>query len=502
MHNSILLILSALFSSLSFFVHQPAQKAVGHCTQTSGIKPLPLKDTLEVATKLPDRTCDCHRAFEDLVRKMEENYIGYKKLRKSGGLVDYRRTKEKYKRITQALPAVKCTRALQQFLDQFEDGHLFVYEEPEYTLNEKKLLGWWSDENRKSGEYLNKKLQEKDNSGMIGKWTDGHYQIFIIREGDVFNAYSARDSDTLSQGTLLAQLIKTDKGYEGFLNNYDLEPRYVKANLYKEKTLLHLGGVHYWARMEDGPERELEMIDYSNILAPTITSLNEETTLFSIPSFLVDPEQMRDLLMSNVDKLTDSKNLIIDIRGNTGGNAIYFMFTDIYVTNDLLPSQGKVLASPATLKYYKRLAGNSRSPIYTPLIERIKKHLGEIVGGPAYQGKKANPYPSQIENVAILTDEACASAAESFILHSKKMSKKVTIFGSPTAGVIDYTSVNILKLDSGNQHIWFGYPTSTLPEIYYMDGSKGAYNKSGILPDVSIPDSVRDKVGFVLKYYD
>jgi len=40
------------------------------------------------------------------------------------------------------------------------------------------------------------------------------------------------------------------------------------------------------------------------------------------------------------------------------------------------------------------------------------------------------------------------SASEYFILHSQSASYKVTVFRQPTGGVIDYTSVNMLKLDS------------------------------------------------------
>ena len=89
------------------------------------------------------------------------------------------------------------------------------------------------------------------------------------------------------------------------------------------------------------------------------------------------------------------------------------------------------------------------------------------------------------------------SAAESFIIHSKRASSKVKTFGSPTAGVIDYTSVNSLLLDSGKQYIYFGYPTSTL----HKDIPDRGYNETGILPDESIAKDVKDKVGFIVEYY-
>ena len=98
---------------------------------------------------------------------------------------------------------------------------------------------------------------------------------------------------------------------------------------------------------------------------------------------------------------------------------------------------------------------------------------------------------SKIQHVAILTDEACISAAESFILEAKSSSDKVKTFGSPTGGVIDYTSVSSVVLEgSGKQHIIFGFPTSTLHKDIPLNG----YNETGIVPDVYINNQVQDKI--------
>ena len=124
--------------------------------------------------------------------------------------------------------------------------------------------------------------------------------------------------------------------------------------------------------------------------------------------------------------------------------------------------------------------------------------MGQIVDGPLYPKRNYKKRKkSRVENVAILTDEACMSAAESFILHCKQNSTLVKTFGSPTNGVIDYTSVNAVLLESGNQNIYFGYPTSSLHQRIPDDG----FNKTGMLPDVPIDPSVKDKVAFIMNYY-
>ena len=94
-------------------------------------------------------------------------------------------------------------------------------------------------------------------------------------------------------------------------------------------------------------------------------------------------------------------------------------------------------------------------------------------------------------------DNGCASAAESFILHAKGASDKVLTFGSPSRGMIDFTSVNSLLLkNSGNQNIYFGYPTGTL----HKEVMERGFNKTGILPDNPVPTS-EDQIQYIIDYY-
>jgi hypothetical protein len=197
------------------------------------------------------------------------------------------------------------------------------------------------------------------------------------------------------------------------------------------------------------------------------------------------------------EQTLNTTNLIIDIQGNRGGNAVYFPLIEMYATQNMEGSQGLVLASNDNLKYFNFGAKNYSSKVYEPVVKRIESNIGKIIDGPLYPGRKFKISNSKIKNVAILTDYACMSAAESFILHSKRSSDKVTTFGSPTDGVIDYTSGNSMLLESGKQYIYFGYPTSTL----HKEIPKNGYNETGIIPDVPIEREVRGKIEYIVKYY-
>ncbi|MDZ7647192.1 MAG: S41 family peptidase [Cytophagales bacterium] len=332
--------------------------------------------------------------------------------------------------------------------------------------------------------------------GIIGMWTDGQSEIAIIKDEGFYKAYMIRSTlKSIEPGELKAKFQASEKGIEGIFYSYKYAHKYVAGDLYKEQTLLVLTGGMYWAKLGSSAEREVNMINKENTMFPVVQKLDEQNTLLSIPSFLIDANQFNKVLFDNIEMLTNTINLIIDIRGNIGGNSIYFDLISAYATNPLRGSQGLVLASEDTRKYFESLMKYDEK-IYQPLVSRIEDNIGEIVEGPAYPEKIFNPFPSKIQKVAILTDEGCASAAESFILQSKGASTKVTTFGSPTAGIIDYTSVNMVKLESGSQNILFGYPTST----YHKDIPLKGYNQTGIVPDVPIADKEKDKVQFIVDW--
>ena len=244
-------------------------------------------------------------------------------------------------------------------------------------------------------------------------------------------------------------------------------------------------------------KRELDMVNFENTDWPTIQKLDDDNVLLYIPRFSVDFQVWKQLVDDNMQLLKGARNLIIDIRGNRGGNAIYFNLFNLFADSEMPGGQGHVIASADNKAYFERNLRFSKK-IYQPVVDAIEQNMGEIVPGPVYPKRNyKRRKSSKIENVAILTDGACMSAAESFIMHSKQNSSLVKTFGSPTDGVIDYTSVNSVTLSSGRQNIYFAYPTSTLHQQIPDNG----YNQTGMIPDVPIDAKVKDKVAFIMEYF-
>lgn len=440
----------------------------------------------------------------ELTQKLEANYLGLKQLELSGKSGSYQARKLLFKDKVGKVPANECTSFLKDFLDQFNDGHLFVFERPQYPPAE---LASFKSKVMESRAALNKlkaqletQLAKNKPAGkdrLIGNWSDGNSVFTILKEKGEYTAYTISSKDSLAViGGVKAHFKKKQKGFDGMIYSAAYRPRYVTGNIYKDGTLFAMDGGSYWGKVESTFTREIDMINKENVMLPTITKLDDKCTLFSIPSFSIDAKEFNKILEANYDLLINTTNLIFDIRGNTGGNAIYLSFLDAYATKDLDASQGLVLASEDTKRYFEAQAKYAKD-IFEPVADRISKSPGQIVDGPQYPAMRIVPLQTKIQKVAILTDKGCMSAAESFILHSKNVSNKVITFGSPTQGVIDYTSVNTVKLNSsGIQTIYFGYPTSSLHKLIPANG----YNRTGIIPDVPIKDSEKDKVKFIVEY--
>ena len=391
------------------------------------------------------------------------------------------------------------------FLDFFDDGHLYVIERPVYSQDQLDSIGFALREAKVDVEALEVTLSNQlweskraEQDQLIGKYNDGVSDLIVIKEGTWSNAYIVETShENVVVGELKARFQEMNRTLRGVFYTYTHTPLFMKGGLYKDGMLLRVES-SIWIKTGSDQQRELNAVNFEDTNFPTIQKIDDDNVLFTIPRFSVDNKVWRALVKEKRQLLLGAKNLIFDIRGNRGGNAIYLQLFNLFSDQEMPGGQGHVLASEDNLKYFERNMQYSKK-IYEPVVMAIKENMGEVVDGPLYPKRNyRRDKRSKIEHVAILTDHACMSAAESFIIHAKQVSTLVQTFGSPTDGVIDYTSIGSVVLRaSGSQKIIFGYPTSTL----HKDIPENGYNRTGIIPDVPIQKEVKDKVAFIMDYY-
>lgn len=435
--------------------------------------------------------CSCSENFNRLTEKLEANYIAYA-LTKDKIASPYAARKQKYRQLAAQTPLQDCSKMMQEFLSFFKDGHLFVSEFPKLpdsTLARHKA-------NIKEQKIDNPALNANSKVDIEGYWTDGtsrfaliknpHHQFPYTHVAVIVSAPNTEKIGEIKMGLNLSKGL-----WEGVYYSNAYAPRYVNVKAFKDNSLLSIWGGLTWGRLAGKTDSI-----YDPTL-PTVKRLDATTMLLSLPSFLIEKKNLDAVLMAHYQDLTETPKLIIDLRGNTGGNGIYFDLLSWYYEKPAPSPRGFALASEDNLNYFKKFASTRENDPYAPVVKAMQDEPGKIVAGPLFSALELKPLASKLQKAVIITDRSNMSAAETFILSSKAISGKVVTMGENTGGVVDYNNINMVSLGCETQGIYFGYPTYSFHQEVHL--GKG-YNQTGIPPDVRIDPKVKDKVGFVLRY--
>ena len=228
---------------------------------------------------------------------------------------------------------------------------------------------------------------------------------------------------------------------------------------------------------------------------PSIKRLDENTTLLVLPSFSIKYTQAIDSLVS-VYTSSPTPLLIIDIRGNGGGgDRPYFKLLPLLYTKPYEVHGVEFLATEDNRANFEQLLKqeipSDTRKVVEELVAKMKANQGQFVlFGEEKSIKTYEPVPYAPEQIAVIQDSKCASAAEQFLLYALQ-SDKVTTFGaSNSKGALDYANVNELPLP-GMPYL-VGVPTSRstrLPET--------SVDSAGIAPQVKLAADVEDVTAFV-----
>ena len=243
----------------------------------------------------------------------------------------------------------------------------------------------------------------------------------------------------------------------------------------------------------------------SRSLKPTARALSDETFLITIPSFALKYKPGLDALTKQHDaEIKRRSNLIIDVRGNGGGDTwaftslLPYVYTQPFVEvgSDILVTKENIDAweahiTPISAAERRTTADRLRAMIRTPKAEKVTRawfadKLKKMRAAPegtfiCCDADSCDPLPEVFplpSRVAILMDRQCGSTTEQFLLLARQ-SKKVTLFGQPSAGVLDYSNVRLFTLPSGN--CFLAIPTTRTRRL-----PKDPIDNIGIAPDVRI----------------
>jgi len=144
-----------------------------------------------------------------------------------------------------------------------------------------------------------------------------------------------------------------------------------------------------------------------------------------------------------------------------------------------------MIASEDQIRYARRMFGSDTLPQIRRLVARMQANIGRLV--PMFDSLDA-PDPPRRDSVimgprrvGVLIDRGTVSAAEVLVLQGLR-SDRVTVFGEPTAGALDYQSTSIVWFSPQERRWGLGYPTITANAQLPKDGMRG----KGIAPQVPI----------------
>ncbi|MCF0071110.1 S41 family peptidase [Dyadobacter sp. CY261] len=230
--------------------------------------------------------------------------------------------------------------------------------------------------------------------------------------------------------------------------------------------------------------------------------LNKDFLYLKLAAFdLREVGKIDSILLANKTLLAQTPHLIFDLRGNGGGNAstsdemakLIYTNTFVYPSWDYRSSEEYITRMDKYFKSQKDTT-NSYYKRGTQLLEKIKKNPGKLVSaGEDYQRRYDVDPKAYPQHIAFLIDKDCGSATE-FFIYEGKQSKKVTLFGTNSHGVMDYGDDQNFDLCDGTFNLAVPWGRNGWVREFRIDNI-------GFAPDVRIPEGEKDWVGFVQRYY-
>lgn len=480
----------------------------------------------------PKNTCECSIIFDELVEKLEQNYVAFHIEIKGDKETSYLLYKEDFGKRAKRIPIAKCVVFLKEFLTYFKDGHLYLGQFPRPTQEQMDDLIAGAEiidlPTLKVYDYLNENVGGLDE--IEGIWfANDSTRYAIIKNKTAHRDFVAflltGSGNDWQQGHVKAEFKKLKDGSYDVVyydkNHYPLYPgAYSRGQqggaAIRRDLILHMPPIS-WGKEYPLDTEFYNIIDSKEPRKPIFQIIDSDNILLTIPSHR--PEfagELNGLVEKYSREIAHAKNFILDLRGNEGGSSFV---TDVLMplieTVDKRPErywigdEMYVLSSERNITYFKNAEEQGWAP--KKLVKRLEDNPGSIV---PYQdsitGQSLDDNNKEIEadmkfkeaqgpkNVAILMDGSIVSAGETFIINAMK-SQKVTLFGQPTAGCIDYQSTYWVDIESCTElGLFLGYPIFAASNRLPL----GGVNETGIAPDVYINDEQTKPIRFIMEYLD
>ncbi|MDP4272270.1 MAG: S41 family peptidase [Bacteroidota bacterium] len=431
--------------------------------------------------------CNCKENLIILNNALKDNYAGYQY--KTSG-VNGIRLNTLFQQLLEKAEAKQyqnynCARLLEAYITAFEDKHTRIN-----YLGLRHFTKKLSDEAKdtlfdaisdKISINIDSLLQSKKDSTnfLEGMYTNKEDTCVVLKRENLLHDYVGilinSNKKYWKKGEVMFELKQNKKKqYDYFFYDklHSLESR-------RDIRVSHLN-IDNWVRIshETNNPRKFE-----NLISHDQRDC-DSTLYLALPTFTSSYKStITDFLHMNKQRLQNTPNLILDLRGNVGGSDDTFAELIPYLyTNPIVRKGVKVYCSQNTIEKYQEQLIEGDNPFLKNLTKRMKANVGRFI--PLHETSKLSIkldtvflYP---KHIYIIVDRYCASSAEEFILIAKQ-SAKAKILGENTAGCLDFSNVMsyIPSKDTGATWWNLDYASTIsqrLPET--------SLDEKGIAPDV------------------
>lgn len=457
---------------------------------------LPAVSATAAEPPAPEAGCTCARVLDRVVEAVEADYAGFQIKVDADRREAYDRFKAVLRADAAGAGADRCKEVLDTYAGFFQDHHLFVLRSSTAGgPGEKPARPWTEAEARAEIDRHRERLDPVE-----GLWygREGRYAVLHEAGAPAGTFFAVRlTGDGTPSSDLVAVLRRTGRGgYRAFYRDAQGQWQTGEAALYRNGAFLEFG-IQGWGRLHPAvPEARLDPTDPQ---APHFARLDAGTLYLSLPSFLDNYRQpLADLLEARGAEIGKARGLIIDLRGNVGGSAIYFGLGPYLFTGAFQYSEDSlILASPrnlGTLEQFREQFGEQGAVAFDPAIRRMRENPGKLVlfrEGETSTPPVLAPGP---QRVVLLVDRAVGSAAEAMILMVRQ-SPRVIVVGENTRGNIDYQQATLYEAGCGGHAFYLGIPLYTRTRHL----PAGGLDVVGITPDVPVPDHLADPLAFAVR---
>ncbi len=243
------------------------------------------------------------------------------------------------------------------------------------------------------------------------------------------------------------------------------------------------------ASEEDVKYWNVELFDWNSEKAPYIYKKITPAVSYLRFEDFSDAAAISLLLEQNDAELRITKNLVIDVRGNGGGNSFAYepllkyclpkrkKFSETILSEDGITKYGQeILYSERNcdvrIEIIEELMHSNMSGYEQDIYKQAIDELRALRGKGFVKESGDEDYDvigdSDVENVVILTDSSCCSAGDAFVDLFRRL-PKVKVCGRPTQGILDYSNAAYALFDA----YALVYPTSRLLALVYGKGMMG-----------------------------